>query len=161
MAVVTIDSDLVSLTPVGRRNNPANRAGAVLCCDRWNFGALTAQADIGSTFRLCTVPANGRYLAGLSKMGWTAGGAGALLALGHSAYTGVSGEVIPANPTFFGSGLDVAAAGRGFFDTLTASVDEWDVPAPVVLTLTVAGANLPVGFNIGGTIVYAAAFIGL
>ena len=161
MAVVTISTDLLSDVPIGRRNNPANRAGASLQCNRFNVAALTAAADIGSTFRLCTIPTNGRVLLGLSKMGWTAGGTGALVGMGTEAYRGAAGEVVPADPTFFGSGLDIAAAGRAFLDTLTASRDEWEAPAEVVLTLTVAGANLPIGFSFGGTIVYAAAFLGL
>lgn len=161
MAIVTISSDLLSDVPLGRKNNPANRAGASLTCDRFNVAALPAAADIGSTFRLCTLPGNGRYLAGLSKIGYTAGGAGALFSMGYASYRGQYGEVVPAHPTFFGTGLDIAAAGRAFLDTLTASVDEWEAPTDVVLTLTVAGANLPIGFSMGGTIVYGAAYIGL
>lgn len=161
MAIVVISSDLLADVPVGRKNNPANRAGASLQANRFNVAALAAAADIGSTFRVCKLPASGRYLAGLSKIGSTAGGAGAAFTMGYADYRGPAGEVVPANPTFFGTGFSVAAAGRAFLDTLTASVDEWDAPAEVVLTLTVAGANLPVGFSFGGTIVYAAAFLGL
>jgi hypothetical protein len=161
MAVVTISSDLLSDVPVGKKNNSANRAGASLTGNRFNVAALTQAADIGSTFRLCTLPANGRYLAGLSKLGYTAGGAGALFSMGYASYRGAYGEVVPAHPTFFGTGLDIAAAGRAFLDTLTASVDEFEAPTDLVLTLTVAGANLPVGFSCGGTIVFGAAFMGL
>lgn len=161
MPVVIVSSDLLSDVPVGRRNNPANRGGANLCVNRWNTGAAIQQLDIGSTLRICTLPANGRYLAGLSKVGFTAGGAGALLNMGYEASRGPYGESVPANPTFFGTALSIAAAGRQFLDTLTASVDEYEAPLDLVLTFTVAGANLPVGFSLGGTIVFAAAYIGL
>lgn len=160
MAILQIDSDLLSLTPVGTRNNPANRALAALCCDRFSVAALTAAADIGSTFRLCTLPANGRLLLALSKIHSTAAGAGALLTLGYASYRGSNGEVVPAAPAFFGTAFSVVAAGKAFLDTMTGAVEEWDVPTNVVLTASVTGAQLPIGFSFGGTIVYSAAFIG-
>lgn len=161
MAIIQVDSDLLSTTPVGTRNNPANRAGAALCCAHFAVPPLVALADIGSTFRLCSLPANGRLLLGLSKLASTAAGAGALLTLGYASYRGPQGEVVPPAPAFFGTGFSVVAAGRAFLDTMTGVVEEWDVPTPVVLTASVTGAQLPIGFALSGTIVYAAAFIGL
>lgn len=161
MAIVSIDSDLLSLTPVGSKNNPANRAGAALACNRFSVAALVAAADIGSTFRICPLPANGRLLLGLSKIGNSAAGAGALFTMGYASYKGQYGDVVPAAPAFFGTAFSVVAAGHAFLDTMTGVVEEWDAPTDVVLTLSVTGAQLPIGFSFGGTIVYAAAFIGL
>lgn len=160
MAIVTVNSDLLLTTPVGTRNNPANRTSAVLCACRFTVPALVAAADIASTFNICRLPANGRYLAGLSKVRTTAGGAGALLSVGHAQYRGQNNETVPANATFFGTGLNIAAAGVPFLDTLTGALDESDIWTDLVLTMTVAGANLPIGFAMSGSIVYSAAFIG-
>ena len=133
----------------------------ILRCNRFNVPALTAAADIGSTFRICILPANGRYLAGLSKIGYTAGGAGAVFTMGFAEYKGNYGETVPPNPIYFGTAFSVAAAGRAFLDTLTNSVDEFEAERDMLLTVTVGGANLPVGFSFGGTIVYASAFLGI
>jgi len=160
MAIVTVASDLLPSGPNATKNAPANRQLAALCGSRFTVPALVAAADIGSTIRICKLPANGRYLAGYSKLLSTAGGAGALVSLGHESYRDTNGSTVPANPTFFGTGFSVAAAGTAFLDTLTTPVHEWDVPNDVILTLTVAGANLPVGFSMAGTIAYLAAFIG-
>lgn len=160
MAVVVLQSDLLPSGPNATKNSPANRNLAALCGSRFTVSPLVAAADIGSTIRICRLPANGRYLAGYSKLSSTAGGAGALVSMGYESYRDSGGSIVPANSSFFGTGFSVAAAGRAFLDTLTASVEEWDVPNDVVITLTVAGANLPIGFSMAGTIAYLAAFIG-
>jgi hypothetical protein len=161
MAIVTVPSDVLAATPVGTTNTPANRAGAALGCTRFRVPALQAVADIGSTIRVCTLPNNARYLAALSKVSATAAGAGATLSLGYEAYKGAYGEVVPANPTALGSGLSVAAATSPFLDTMVGGPGEWEAPADVVLIFTNAGAVLPVGWELEGTIVWASAFIGL
>jgi len=124
MAIVTVASDLLPSGPNATKNAPANRQLAALCGSRFTVPALVAAADIGSTIRICKLPANGRYLAGYSKLLSTAGGAGALVSLGHESYRDTNGS------------------------------------NDVILTLTVAGANLPIGFAMAGTIAYLAAFIG-
>lgn len=160
MAIVTINSDLQPSGPNATKNAPANRQLAALCGSRFTVPALVAAADIGSTIRICKLPANGRYLAGYSKIRSTAGGAGALVSMGHESYRDQNGSTVPANQVYFGTGFSVAAAGTAFLDTLTNSIEEWDVPNDVIITLTVAGANLPIGFAMAGTICYLAAFIG-
>jgi hypothetical protein len=160
MAIITVNSDLLSTTPVGSRNNPANRQNAVLCTCRWALPALIAAADIGSTFRICMLPANGRLLLGLSKLVYTAGGSSAAIGMGYEAFRGPAGEVIPAAPTYFGSALSIVTAGRQFLDSLTSPVEEYDIPTPLVVTMTVAGANLPIGFAMNGVMGYSAACIG-
>lgn len=160
MAIVVVNSDLLLTTPVGTRNNPANRTGAVVCACRFAIPALVAAADIASTLNICRLPANGRYIAGLSKVRVTAGGAGALLSVGHASYRGANGETVPANATFFGTALNIAAAGSVLLDTLTGGLEESDIWTDLILTMTVAGANLPIGFAMSGTICYTAAFIG-
>ena len=159
MAIVTVTSDLFPTGPNLIRNNPANRSRAYSCGSFLTFPLLLAAADIGSTFRVEKLPANARYIAGLSFVVSTAGGAGALLSMGHEAYKGVSGETVPANPTFFGTALNIAAAGRPSLGTLTSVVDEWDVPTDVVVTFTVAGANLPIGYGLKVYLGYLAAFV--
>ena len=160
MAIITVQSDLLPAGPNATKNAPANRQLAALCASRFTVPALVAAADIGSTIRICRLPANGRYLAGYSKVRSSAGGAGALLSMGFEAYRGVNGETVPTSPTFFGTALNIAAAGTSFLDTLTTAVDEFDVPNDLIVTFTVAGANLPIGFTLSGTIAYLAAFIG-
>jgi hypothetical protein len=159
MAIVTVTSDLFPTGPNLVRNSVANRDRAYHCASFLTFPVLTAAADIGSTYRIATLPANGRYIAGLSWAVCTAGGAGALFSVGLEAYKGVSGETILANPTFFGTALNVAAAGRPSLATLTGVVDEWDIPTDVVVTFTVAGANLPIGFGLKVFLGYLAAFV--
>ena len=160
MAIVQLKSDLFALGPNLAKHAPANRNKAYRCASHFTLPALLAAADIASTFDICVLPANGRYLAADSKVKVTAGGAGALFSVGHAAYKGVNGETVPASATFFGTALNVAAAGSVLLDTLTTPVDEFDIPVDLVMTFTVAGANLPIGFAMSGTIGYLAAFVG-
>ena len=160
MAIITVTTDLMPSGPNATRNNPANRDKAYLCGCRFTLPALVAAADIGSTIRVCRLPANGRYLAGYSKLKSSAGGAGALLSMGYESYRDQNGFTVPLSTTFFGTAFSVVAAGSAFLDTLTNPVDEFDIPNDLVITFTVAGANLPIGFTLAGTIVYLAAFVG-
>jgi len=160
MAIITVQSDLLPSGPNATKNAPANRDKAYLCKSRFTVAPLVAAADIGSTIVICKLPANGRYLAAESRVKSTAGGAGALLSVGHQSYRDDKGSTVPLNATFFGTGLTVAAAGSVSLETLTNVVDEWDIPNDVIITMTVAGANLPIGFAMAGTIGYLAAFVG-
>ena len=160
MAILQLSSDLLPAGPNATKNSPGNRDKAYLCGCRFTLPALVSIADIGSTIRVCRLPANGRYLAGYSKLKSSAGGAGALLSMGYESYRDQNGSTVPLSTTFFGTAFSVVAAGSAFLDTLTNPVDEWDVPNDVVITFTVAGANLPIGFTLAGTIVYLAAFVG-
>lgn len=160
MAIITATTDLMPSGPNATRNNPANRDKAYLCGCRFTLPALVSIADIGSTIRVCRLPANGRYLAGYSKVRFTAGGAGALLSMGYESYRDQNGSTVPLSTVYFGTALNIAAAGVAFLDTLTTSVEEFDIPNDLVITFTVAGANLPIGFALAGTIVYLAAFVG-
>lgn len=159
MAVITIDADVFAPAPGVSGNDPANRVHAVLRAVRWRVGPTLVGGEAGSTIRMATLPQRARYCSQLSKMGWKGFGAGRTLNAGFLAYTTPAGQVVRANAAGLGSGLDVAADGRSFFDAFPlSSVDEIEFPAAAVLTLTVVGGTIPVGTTLGGLIVYLAAF---
>lgn len=156
MAVEIFPSDV--LWPTTQPNDPPNRAGAVLRCLRWRVGPTLIEGDEGSTIHIGVIPQRGRYCSQLSKLGWKGFGVGRTLNAGYLGYTHPDGQVVPANPTGLGTGLDVALDGRSFFDAFPlSSVDEIEFPAAVVLTLTVVGDTIPAGTTLGGLIVYLAA----
>lgn len=156
MAVQIYPSDLlVNIDKKPPTMNAHNRSNTQLMAERFSVAAVTVQGDSTSRFRICQLPAGARYLAGLSKMGWTALGAGALASLGWERYRLPSGVWVAEDVDGLGLGLAVATAGRGFFDTMpTGGLDEMVFPAPATLIVVITGAVVPVGAAIGGTIVY-------
>jgi hypothetical protein len=144
-------------TPPALGNDPANRVQAVLRAIRWRLPATLVEGDADSTIQMCTLPRGARYCSQLSKMGWKGLGVGRTLDFGYAAYTLDNGIVVRGNPTGLGTGLDVAADGRSFFDAFPlSSTDEWEAVVPVDLILTVRGDTIPVETTMGGLVVYLA-----
>jgi hypothetical protein len=159
MAVQVFQSDSLLVDATGGKPGAAsNRANAVLRAMRWNVPDTTIVGDAGSTLQVCTLPYASRYLASLSKMGWEPFGTGRTLNFGWLPYRMADGTEVAGNPAGLATGLDVALAGRSFFDAFPlSSLDEWAPPAPVTLILTVLGGTIPVGTGVGGIIVYLSA----
>lgn len=159
MAILTFDSDnFLVAADTSIPGLAANRSPAVLRGLRWNVPDTTVVGDAGSTLKVATLPYGARYIASLSKLGWEAFGTGRTLNFGWLPYRLPNGMEVAGNPAGLATGLDVAAAGRSFFDAFpTSSVDEMAFPAPVVLVLTVLGGTIPVGTGLGGLIVYLSA----
>ena len=156
MAVQVFQSDSLLVDATGGKPGAAsNRANAVLRAMRWNVPDTVIVGDAGSTLQVCTLPYAARYIASLSKLGWEPFGTGRTLNFGWLPYRMADGTEVAGNPAGLATGLDVALAGRSFFDAFpTSSVDEMAFPAPVTLVLTVLGGTIPVGTGVGGIIVY-------
>ena len=159
MAVQIFNSDLMA--NVDRRPqlmNPHNRSETSLVANRFTMPATTIVGDINSRVRLCQIPAGGRYLAGLSKLSWTALGAGTLVSLGWERYRLPSGTFVAEDVDGLGAGLVTTAAGRSFLDLIpTGMIEEMEFPATATLIAVVTGAVIPIGAIVGGTIVYGLA----
>lgn len=159
MAIITITADGLVPNVTGAHTAAApNRANAVLRLTRWSVPALTLPGDAGSIIQIARLPYGARYMSQLSKVGWKGFGAGRTLNAGWLPYTLQNGTERPGNATGLGTGLDVAADGRSFFDAFpTSSTDELTFEAPVTLILTVVGGTIAVGTTLGGVLCYLAA----
>lgn len=159
MAVQIYNSDvMVNVDARPQKLNPHNRSETALVAHRFTMTAVAVQGDINSRVRLCQIPAGGRYLAGLSKLVWTALGAGTLVSLGWERYRLPSGAFVAEDVDGLGAGLVTTAAGRSFLDLLpTGMIEEMEFPATATLIAVVSGAVVPVGAILSGTIVYGLA----
>lgn len=156
MAIQAFLADVMVPNPTGAHTAAAaNRANAHLRCTRWSVPATTIVGDAGSSIAIVTLPYGARYCSQLSKLGWKGFGTGRTLNAGWLAYTLGNGTQMPANLTGVGTGLDVAADGRSFFDSFPgSSADELAFEAPVTIVLTVLGGTIPIGTTMGGLLCY-------
>ena len=155
MAILALKSDLMTnidaFPPVKNLNN---RSQAFVVCERFQVAALSAVADIGSRLRLCQLPPRARYLGNLSRLKWSAYGAGCLLSLGWERYRQPNGVWVAEDVDGLGASLNVAAAGQSVLDQLTSSVDEMEFTGMATLILVNTGAVIPIGATLSGVICY-------
>lgn len=153
MAVLTdlTSDELVS----GYRGSPVNDHGKL----RFQFftsAALVAEADIGSTVDLFTLPPGKvRILPSLSRIKNSAGGAGATLDIGHVAYQNQDGEDPEAadDDALTPTAIDVAGAADSVALGDALKFDVFSKKG-ALFQAKAAGANWPIGFFFSGYIAY-------
>lgn len=113
--------------------------------------------DAGSVTTLIKLPAGKiRVLTNLSKIEHSAFGSSRTLGVGFAAYTNEAGTDVAADPDYFASAVNVAAAGTFVLDesATPALSQELDSKQGIVVNATVAGGTIPAGATLKGYILY-------
>lgn len=147
MAITNQDStqiaNLAAFPPV---INPAMDMGARTRASAFDF-TQSGAGDAGSSVNAIKLP-GGKLRVMQMHIDHSAIGAGALLAIGHGGYSDGEGNPVAADPNFFATGLDVAAAGAKQVSLGYAKY--LDTPGGFTLTLTVTGAGIPDAATLSG-----------
>lgn len=123
----------------------------------FNLAATAADGDAGSTIDLPVLPPGAvRLVPGLSRINFSAFGAGRTLSVGHRSYQDrdqASQPMVDENASAFAAGIDVSAAGAG---VAISQVTKYDMYSKygVQPFLTVAGGTIPEGTTISGYLAY-------
>lgn len=159
MAVTTQNSTEYGNTQASppRRNRPDQQGGRVRIVN-----ITFAQSGIGdanSLLNLAMIPAGrGRILKEMSRIVWTAFGAGRTLDIGHTGWTKSDGTAQVAAVDVLQDGEDVAALGSTQLGEGTnASAEpslEFDARTPITIQAKVLGNTIPDLATVKGYIVY-------
>lgn len=157
MAVTTQNSTQYANTQAEPRvMNPTHEAHGRMRVARFSF-TQSGAGDAGSLVRLVNLPAGKvRVILPLSRIAFSAMGAGRTMDIGWQAFVGDDGVTHAADPNGLDDGVDVASAGS-VSPGGTVGGDETRLFASlggVVVTAQVNDGTIPDGATLDGTIVY-------
>jgi hypothetical protein len=143
-------------------DNPAYEIQAKLKLMFFKHTQGSAAGDTGSTILLGRIPAGQGYIVkAMSRVGFTAYGAGRVLDIGYAAHTKRDGTAVAAGSDVIADGIDVSAAnlagvalGTGT-NAATSQYFKYDSKTPIDIVATLqAGATIPSGTVTEGWIAY-------
>ncbi len=160
MAVLTINS-----VQYGNRDsnppvpNKVYEVGGKLRFAYFTFDQGLVAGDANSLQNLCRIPAGtGRIIKMLSRIQWTALGAGRTLDIGWLAFKNSDGTAVAADIDGIADGIDVSSAGQQFLGTGTGAAIpetlEYDSTTEITIQSKVLGDTIPASDTFDGWICY-------